>query len=124
MFNKTGIEENYIFGPARLNLFDYLIIGRWDYALGAISCAALLFGIVQTCLTSKLMYVLVLLSLLLIASISSMAENFYYNWSVFYEYSNRDSSDFEKLNPINGGNYDTNAVSFTRGLNYFSYYTA
>ena len=125
MFNKTGIAENVIMSYDRLNLLDYLIIGRWDYALGSISCLFLLFGIAQTCYTSKLAYIIVLLGLLLIAAISYMAENFYVNWNNFYKYSTRsDSSYFERLNPINDADYDNNSASVCKGIGYFCYYTA
>ena len=88
MYDKTEISESND-GFDYLNYIDFLIVGRWVYGLRSISCFVLTGGIVQTYLTSKLKYIYILLSLLLISSISEIMYTFYNNWFFFSAFTKR-----------------------------------
>ena len=70
------------------NNLDNLVVSRWTYGLRSVSIAILIFGIAQTCMNSKLVYIYVLLGLLVMASIADIISSIYMDWNLF-EYTKR-----------------------------------
>ena len=107
MFDFQKIADNDLDGfdcEECTNNIDILVVNRWTYVLRSVSITILIFGIAQTCMNSKLVYIYVLLGLLLMASIADIISSIFMNWYLFEYYKRTDENKNDFLHTIENTN--------------------